>query len=346
VKLKGQMVKIESDSIIFLGSPMIRKEATINRLGLESTDLLPQDPTKDLLFRLEVQSIALAEARKQAEDLAKKQIEIHQELIKEQELNELKSRFINTASHEFRTPLGIISSSAGLLEDYDGKLDINKKSKHFKQIQGSVKHMTNLLEDILMINQTDAGKLACKKSQLDLLAFCRELVEELITSKDTENRIMTIVSCLDQNIDLTDGFTVWIDTKLVRQILTNLLSNGIKYSFPDSQVEFEITIDTNTVTFRVSDRGIGISEADQASLFEAFHRGSNVSNIQGTGLGLSIVKRCVDIHGGTIAVTSEIGVGTNFIVNLPIAEVVAAVSEVSTDLECGKTDSNSVHELN
>jgi signal transduction histidine kinase len=349
VKLKGQMVHIEIDTILFLCSPIVRDTTKKDRLSLKLADFLDRDPNKDLLFRLEMQNIALAKAKQQATEITKKQIETYQELLKEQELNELKSRFINTASHEFRTPLGIISSSAGLLEDYDHKLDITKKRKHFRQIQGSVKHMTTLLEDILLINQTDAGKLSCKRSTFDLIVFCQELADELTISKDAENRIVMTLSCLDSNIDLSDGFPVWLDPKLTRQILTNLLSNGIKYSFSDSKIEFDIQINTSNIIFRVSDRGIGISEADRASLFEAFHRGSNVSNIQGTGLGLSIVKRCVDLHEGTITVTSEIGVGTTFTVNLPIAEAAACASEVSANLECDKTDSkfsNSFHELN
>jgi signal transduction histidine kinase len=318
VKLKGQMVQIEPDIILFLGSPVVRDPTKKDRLSLKLADFLERDPTKDLLFRLEMQNIALAKAKQQAAAITKKQLETYQELLKEQGLNELKSRFINTASHEFRTPLGIISSSAGLLEDYDHKLDITKKRKHFRQIQGSVKHMTTLLEDILLINQTDAGKLSCKRVPVDLIEFCQELVDELAISKDAENRIVMIVSCLDSNIDLSDGFPIWLDPKLTRQILTNLLSNGIKYSFPDSKIEFDIQISISNITFRVSDRGIGISEADRPGLFEAFHRGSNVSNIQGTGLGLSIVKRCVDLHGGTISMTSEVNVGSTFIVNLPI----------------------------
>jgi two-component system, sensor histidine kinase and response regulator len=317
VKLKGQIVNIE-DTILFLGSPAIKDVTKIDRLGLKLADFLHHDPTKDLLFHLEVQNIALAEAKQQAVKLAKQQLEIHQELIKEQETNELQSRFITTASHEFRTPLGIISSAAGLLEDYDHRLDSAKKQKYFTQIQSAVKHMTGLLEDILLINQTDAGKLECKKSPLDLIEFCQQLVEQLTVSKDAEHKLVMTVTASDPNLDFNGIFPVCIDPKLVRQILTNLLSNAIKYSFPASQIQFEIQLAANMVTFYIRDRGIGISNVDRANLFSAFHRGSNVSNIQGTGLGLSIVKRCVDLHGGTIDVTSEVGVGSTFIVNLPI----------------------------
>jgi signal transduction histidine kinase len=113
-------------------------------------------------------------------------------------------------------------------------------------------------------------------------------------------------------------YPVWIDRKLVRQILFNLLSNALKYSDSDSEVNFEVEIDPDNILFRVTDRGIGILPEDRDKLFESFHRGSNVSTIQGTGLGLSIVKRCVDLHGGTIDLSSEVNVGSTFTVNLPL----------------------------
>ena len=109
-----------------------------------------------------------------------------------------------------------------------------------------------------------------------------------------------------------------MDSKLVRQILTNLLSNAIKYTLGDSQVQFDVMFTNKTVTFQITDRGIGISAEDRVRLFQSFHRGKNVNNIPGTGLGLSIVKRCVDLHGGTIDLTSEVNIGTTFIVNLPL----------------------------
>jgi signal transduction histidine kinase len=319
VKLKGQMFYVEADDVIlFIGSPVIRDGSRLGKYGLKAEDFLTHDPTTDLLFLLETQKSALIEAEIRAHKLAIKQAEINAALAQEQELSELKTRFINTASHEFRTPLGVISSSAGLLEDYGEKLNADKKRKHFKQIQGSVKHMTTLLEDILLINQTDAEKLECKKSPVDLIDFCHELVDEIATSHDAENRFVTKIRSIDSAIELQDTFPVYIDRKLVRQILFNLLSNALKYSFPDSEINFEVEIESHNIIFRVIDRGIGIIPEDRVKLFESFHRGSNVSNIQGTGLGLSIVKRCVTLHGGTIDLTSEVNVGSTFTVNLPI----------------------------
>ena len=285
---------------------------------LKVSDFALHDPVADFLFLLQAQTTSLKDAKRLADKLAKQKIEIRKALIQEKELSSLKTRFITTASHEFRTPLGIISSSTGLLEDYDHKLDRPKKLKHWQRIQSAVKHMTTLLEDILLIYQTDAGKLECKRSSFDLIAFCHELVEELEISSKAESRFDLTINHIDPTISLAEGFTVCMDSKLLRQILTNLLSNAIKYTIGDAQVQFDITFDLNNVIFKIADRGIGISAEDRVRLFDSFHRGNNVNNIPGTGLGLSIVKRCVDLHDGTIDLTSEVDVGTTFIVNLPL----------------------------
>lgn len=319
MQLKGQIVYVDYEEVIlFLGSPWITDINIMTDFKIKVSDFALHDPVADFLFLLQAQSTSLKDAKRLADKLAKQKIEIRKALIQEQELNELKTRFITTASHEFRTPLGIISSSTGLLEDYDLKLDLPKKTKHWQRIQSAVKHMTTLLEDILLIYQTDAGKLECKKSSFDPIAFCHELIEELEISSKAEGRFNLTITRTNTNIDAGEKFLVYMDSKLVRQILTNLLSNAIKYTIGDSEVEFDVIFTTETVTFKIADRGIGISNEDRVRLFESFHRGTNVSNIPGTGLGLSIVKRCVDLHGGTIDLTSEIDVGTTFIVNLPL----------------------------
>jgi signal transduction histidine kinase len=319
MQLKGQIIYVDYEEVIlFLGSPWITDTNVMSKFKLKVSDFALHDPVVDFLFLLQSQTTSLGDAKRVADKLAKQKIEIRKALIQEQELNGLKTRFITTASHEFRTPLGIISSSTGLLEDYDHKLDRPKKLKHWQRIQSAVKHMTTLLEDILLIYQTDAGKLECKRSEFDLIGFCRELIEELEISSKAEGRFNLTMTHIDPDIVLTDGFSVWMDSKLVRQILTNLLSNAIKYTLGDNQVEFDITCTQETVTFQIADRGIGISTEDRVRLFDSFHRGTNVNNIPGTGLGLSIVKRCVDLHDGTIDLTSEVDVGTTFIVTLPL----------------------------
>ncbi len=319
MQLKGQIIYVDYEEVIlFLGSPWITDTKLMSNFKLKVSDFALHDPVADFLFLLQAQTTSLTDAKRLADKLAKQKIEIRKALIQEKELNELKTRFITTASHEFRTPLGIISSSTGLLEDYDHKLERPKKLKHWQRIQSAVKHMTTLLEDILLIYQTDAGKLECKRSEFDLIGFCRELIEELEISSKAEGRFNLTITYSDANVALTDRFLVWMDSKLVRQILTNLLSNAIKYTLGDNRVQFDIICTEKTVIFQIADRGIGISADDRVRLFESFHRGTNVNNIPGTGLGLSIVKRCVDLHDGTIDLTSEVDVGTTFIVTLPL----------------------------
>ncbi|HCF30275.1 MAG TPA: hypothetical protein DEV81_24445 [Cyanobacteria bacterium UBA11049] len=245
----------------------------------------------------------------------RKQVEadIRTALEKEKELSELKSRFISMASHEFRTPLATILSSAELIEHYSHKWNEEKKLSHLQRIQTSVKHMTGLLNDVLLIGKAEEGKLECKPTPIDILHFCRDLVEdiELTTSSHTiafHPQCQTTTACIDE--------------KLLRHILSNLLSNAIKYSPAGGTVNFDLICKQEEVVFRVQDRGIGIPVADQAQLFNSFHRASNVGTISGTGLGLAIVKKSVDLHKGKIAVQSELRVGTTFTVTIPLHQQV------------------------
>jgi len=243
--------------------------------------------------------------RKQAE------AEIHKALAKEKELHELKSRFVSMTSHEFRTPLSTILSSSELLEHYSESWSSEKKVRHLRRIQSSVHNMTQLLNDVLIIGKAEAGKLTFHPEPLDLCQFCWDLTEELSLNKSSElKKINFVVSGVCK--------TTNVDEKLLRHILTNLLSNAIKYSPPGSTVNFELVYQDNEISFQIQDIGIGIPTADLAHLFESFHRASNVGNISGTGLGLAIAKKCVELHGGAIAVKSEVGVGTTFEVRIPL----------------------------
>jgi signal transduction histidine kinase len=232
-------------------------------------------------------------------------------LEKEKELNELKSRFVTMASHEFRTPLATIFSSSELLEYYSHKWSEEKKIKHQQRIQSSVKHMTSLLDDVLLIGKADAGKLEFQPKPIDIIQFCRDLVEEVQVTTTSH----TINFCIQEQLSQLEGL---IDDKLLRHIIINLLTNAVKYSPEGREVIFDLKCDRTSAIFAIQDRGIGISVEDQQKLFESFHRGQNVSNIPGTGLGLAIVKKSVDLHGGTITVQSQLEVGTKFTVVLPL----------------------------
>jgi len=249
-------------------------------------------------------TIEIALCRHQAEE------RIRQALEKEKEISELKSRFLAIASHEFRTPLATISSSIELLQRYFRDYMDERKTKHFQQIKTSVEQMTGLLDDVLTFGRADAGKLEFKPAPVNLLKFCSRLVEELQINAGIQYTIIFTSqgqcanACMDEN--------------LLRQILTNLISNGIKYSPEGGTVFFELYCQDQVVTFRIGDQGIGIPLENQKQLFEPFYRATNVGKIKGTGLGLSIVKKCVDLHGGQIVVDSEVGFGTRFTVTLPL----------------------------
>jgi PAS domain S-box-containing protein len=238
--------------------------------------------------------------------------ELHGALEKEKELNELKSRFISMASHEFRTPLTTILGSAELLKHYSHKWTEEKKLVHFERIYSNVQHLAQLLDDILLIGQVEAGKLEFNPEPLDVVQFCSSLVEELKLSASSEHPI--VFTCQFPRLEGC------LDEKLLRHILSNLLINAIKYSPTSSTINFELVCKNDLAIFQIQDSGIGIPIEDQERLFESFHRAKNVGNIPGTGLGLAIVKRSVDLHRGTIAVKSEVGVGTTFTVTIPLSK--------------------------
>ncbi len=246
--------------------------------------------------------------RKQLEE------ELRTALAKEKELSELKSRFVTMTSHEFRTPLSTILSSSELLEHYRHKWNEEKQITHLHRIQAAVKHMTNLLNDVLVIGKAEVGKLEFKPVPLDLLEYCRYLVEELQMDVGYQQHAIAF-NCEYEFIPCC------MDDKLVGHILRNLLSNAIKYSPDGSTVEFTLTCHQEQAVFEIQDKGIGIPKEDLPRLFESFHRATNVGNIQGTGLGLAIVKKCVDLHKGEITVISEVGAGTTFTVSLPLKNV-------------------------
>lgn len=242
--------------------------------------------------------------RKRAEE------EIRRALAKEKELNELKSRFVSMTSHEFRTPLATILSASEMLEQYHDRLSATDKAGLFGLINTAVKNMAAMLDDVLLVGRADAGRLEFDPRPLDIEAFCRSLADEIGHSLDGKHKLL-----FTSRGACTQGR---FDEKLLRQIVSNLLTNAIKYSPQGGQVDFHLECDESEARITVADEGIGIGPDDQAHLFDAFHRGRNVSNISGTGLGLAIVKKCLDLHGGTIAVESELGRGSRFAVTLPV----------------------------
>jgi PAS domain S-box-containing protein len=245
--------------------------------------------------------------RRQAEE------DIKTSLEKQKELNQLKSRFVSMASHEFRTPLATILSSTDLLSHYYDRLPTHERTELFGSIGLGVKRMTKMLEDILVIGKDDEERMEYKPMPLALDAFCQAMLQEQRSDLSGAGPLRHSIQLILQG----DGVQGHFDEKLMRHIFGNLLSNAVKYSPEGGIIGFDVHCGEDAFTFKVSDQGIGIPEADLPRLFETFHRATNVGNIVGTGLGLAIVKRSVDLHGGSITVSSVLGKGTVFTVCLP-----------------------------
>ncbi|MEH1808938.1 PAS domain-containing sensor histidine kinase [Nostoc sp.] len=236
---------------------------------------------------------------------------MRQALAKEREFSELKSRLLTITSHEFRTPLATIHSSAELLEHYRHLWSQERQQTHLRRIQTSVMHITQLLNDVLVVSQDETGKLEFNPTPINLVEFCCDLLEELQQSDRSQHAIVFSSECQSTRANL--------DAKLLRQILSNLFSNCLKYSPIGSTVRFSLTTSNEQAIFQTQDSGIGIPPSDIEHIFEPFHRASNTANIPGMGLGMSIVKQAVDLHGGEITVESAIGAGTTFTVILPFS---------------------------
>lgn len=240
--------------------------------------------------------------RRQAEEMRKA-------LETEKELSEIRARFYAMMSHEFRSPLTAIQMTAQLLRDYFQTFDATKQQECFQRILNATKRLVHLVDDVLVIGRAESGKFQFTPAPLDLVAFCQELITEFQLTSGKHHQIM--FQCDRDRLD------VKMDEELLRHVLSNLLSNAIKYSPINSEIQFHLQPETEVVILRIQDHGIGIPPDDLPHLFESFHRGSNVDRIPGTGLGLAIAKKFAELQGGTIAATSELGVGTTFTVTLP-----------------------------
>ncbi|MCL6097373.1 MAG: PAS domain S-box protein, partial [Bacteroidetes bacterium] len=250
-----------------------------------------------------------ADLRAQLQKEKELEMMLRQSLDKEKELNELKTRFISTTSHEFRTPLTSVLSSAELIQRYGKKWGEEKQNEYFDKIKKSVDYLTKLLDDVLTISRTESGKILFNPDMVDLYKLCTEVIEEIKSNGNERNNFVFNYSMKKIKYSL--------DPKLIKFILTNLLSNAFKYSPEGCKVELSIASIKDWIRISVADEGIGIPDDDMSHLFVPFHRGTNTAEIPGTGLGLSIVKQAVDLHKGKITVQSELGKGSTFTAEIP-----------------------------
>lgn len=269
-------------------------------------------------YKLEDEMLAVAfitditERRKYHEELETKvrerTLELTAMLEREKELNEIKSRFVSMASHEFRTPLSAILSSASLVESYTIADDAEKRKKHIERIKSSVKNLTDILNNFLSLDKLEQGKVEIHYELFDLKEFIIDTVEDIKNLQKPGQEITIYYDGLSQTNQ---------DKKILRNILLNLLTNAIKYSREGDSVEIAVMAIKDKVQMTVKDRGIGIPLEDQKNLFGKFYRAKNAENIQGTGLGLNIVRRYMDILNGKIEFTSEPEKGTAFTITFP-----------------------------
>ena len=245
--------------------------------------------------------------RAEADQIHKERLQV--ELEKEKELRELKDRFISTLSHDFRTPLTVIQASSDLIGQFFDRITPEKRLIYVAEIQTQVKMMLEMMDEVLVINRAQSGKLRAYPTAVDVVAISQSIFENMRLI-DTANHIFTFSAAVPQPLLL-------LDEKLMRHILTNLLSNAVKYSPDGGQIGLSLSVVNSDLILCVTDQGIGISPEDQARLFEEFYRAKNTGKIPGTGLGLAIVKRSTEAHGGTVSVESQEGVGTKFTICIP-----------------------------
>lgn len=260
----------------------------------------------DLERRVEARTSELVTANHQLEFARKEALAL---LSRERELNELKSGFVSLVSHEVRTPLSVIQSSADILDRYADRLTPDERRHHLDTIFASVRNLAELVERVLMLGRVEDGRIRFSPVRLDLSSTCAQIVDEVVSATGAAGRITLVVE---------PGLPpAQVDPHLLRHILGNLLGNAVKYSEADAPVELRVTRVGDDACFVVRDHGIGIPASDRDALFESFSRGSNVGARPGTGLGLMIVQRCVETHLGRVEIESAVGSGTAVTVQLP-----------------------------
>ncbi len=294
-----------SPSAVWLGAPLTVHGQTMGVIAVQDyhNEEAYGEEERQILTFIGEQTAHAIERKKAEQDLLKA-------LEREKELGRLKSNFVSLVSHEFRTPLGIIMSSAEILRDYFDALEPGERREHLDSIQRSTQRMANLMEEVLLLGMFEAGRMDFKPEWLDLCALAGRIVDEVHSATAKACRIQLEISPAAGHA-LTDE-------RLFRHIFTNLLSNAVKYSEPGKRVRFVVQRQGTQAVCEVRDQGLGIPEEDREGLFRAFHRGRNVADRPGTGLGLVLVKRCVELHGGSIQLESCLGQGTTVTVLLPL----------------------------
>jgi PAS domain S-box-containing protein len=281
--------------IAFIVDITFRKEAEV-QLKNYSADLEKQVRNRTMILNEAV------------EELEKTKKNLNEALEKERELNELKSRFVSMASHEFRTPLATILSSLSLVKKYGELNEKEKQTKHIIRIKSSISDLTDILNDFLSVSKLEEGKVEYAPEEFLIPEFITGIINEMQPLARENQKI---------NYTHTGNEEVSLDKKLLKHILFNLISNAIKFSSDSKPVEIKTELKKEEIHIMVKDHGVGIPLEDQKHLFERFFRGHNVTHVQGTGLGLNIVSKYVELMNGSITFESKENKGTTFNICLP-----------------------------
>jgi PAS domain S-box-containing protein len=279
---------------------IIRQQADLEAINEEMKKL-----NATLEAKVETRTIELQHTL-EALEASKEELTIS--LEKEKEVNDLKSRFVSMASHEFRTPLSTILSSISLLAKYITTEDQPKRDKHIDRIKSSVKTLTDILNEFLSLGKIEEGKVEVKADTFDLTEFINDIINEM-------NVLLKPAQSLQYHH--TGSPFTFSDSNLLKHVVVNLISNAIKFSPEKSIIQINSKIEDDNTIVEICDQGIGIPKSDQVHLFERFFRATNVTNIQGTGLGLHIVGRYVELLNGTISYNSELEKGSTFTITYP-----------------------------
>jgi len=303
----------ETYVIAFIVEITLRKQAENNMMQQKKElEKVTNDIRKlntELEAKVSERTVILREALMKLEQSQK---ELNEALDKERELNEIKSRFVSMASHEFRTPLSTILSSASLVSKYPTTEENEKREKHIRRIKDSVNYLNELLEDFLSLGKLEEGKVSITVATFTLSDFLADIIDEM---KELLKKGQAIKVAYEGDHDFTT------DKRMLKNILLNLLSNATKFSEEGKNIWVAVSNSNRVLSITVRDEGIGIPEGDLPYLFDTFFRGKNVSNIQGTGLGLPIIKRYLNLLNGDITVSSRFNEGSTFRIRLPAMDV-------------------------
>lgn len=321
VHADSRYIRSDSRTQSELVIPLITSRGVIGVLDLQSTELnaFTSQDRRVLQAFAERAAVAienlqlLAKIRQHASDLEmrveERTIELRKALQKERELKELKSRFVMTVSHQFRTPLTAIQSSKELLKNYGDRMTPEQRDQRYDQLEQAINDITRLIEDAVMMNRMTEDDLLLNNVLVDMNAFIQQVISDFAATVGKSHEI-TYVS------DHKEAFNL-IDEAMWRKVVTELLLNATKFSAPGSKIECAFSSTGSGYVFKVRDYGIGVPAADLNRMFGMFDRGENVENIPGAGLGLTIVRQSIERQGGTVHLESQLGSGTTITIYLP-----------------------------